>query len=66
MKIIINIALVLFYTLLVFFAVIWFLAHGSGHEIPLETDLSIAGFIVLDILVILVLRFAKKRISKDE
>ena len=66
MKIIINIALVLFYILLVFFAVIWFLAHGSGHKISLETDLSIAGSIVLDILVIVVLRFAKKRITKEE
>ncbi|PIF30441.1 hypothetical protein CLU81_0867 [Flavobacterium sp. 9] len=38
MRISIYILLVVFYILLGLVVILWFMYHGSGHKIPIETD----------------------------
>lgn len=52
MKVALYVLLVLFSLSLLFLCFTWFLYHGSGHNIPVKTDLSIAVSILINIGVI--------------
>lgn len=66
MKTVIHFLLVVFYILLSLFSFLWFMYHGSGHKIPIETDRSFIFSILINILIIIILKIILKRISRKE
>lgn len=66
MKAVVYFLLVIFYIVLALLSFLWFMYHGSGHKIPVETDKSFIFLILINILIIIVLKIILKRISRGE
>jgi hypothetical protein len=49
-----------------FICFLWFIYHGSGHNIPIETNRWLFGLTIVNIIIIGILIIALKRISKRE
>jgi hypothetical protein len=60
MKIVIKVIIVITYVLLVLNLFFWVAAHGSGHKIPLKTNLSFG----ISSLVLLALALSLNRYCK--
>lgn len=64
MKTITHILLILFVLTLLFICFMWFLSHASGHNIPDQTDLDTYSLMILNVLIISILLFALRKMSK--
>ena len=64
MKILIYILLVISILLFLLSCFIWFIYHGSGHIIPVETEQKILFFIIVLILITAFLIIMKFKVKK--
>jgi len=63
MKAVFVVCLLLFALVLVFLCFMWLLYHGSGHNIPVKTDISFAVSILVNIAIIVLLWVKVKKVS---
>lgn len=66
MKTLIYIILILFSISLIFICFLWFIYHGSSHNIPVKTDWWLLSLTITNILIISILILVLKKISKRE
>ena len=66
MKTIIYIILGLFCISFLFICFLWLIYHGSGHNIPIETDRWLLSLTIANILIISILIIVLKKIYKRE
>ena len=64
LKIIINIVLAILIILLVANGLFWFLAIGSGHNIPKSTNYGLAKSFIILVILIVIIYLLKNRITK--
>lgn len=63
MKAILVFCLLLFTLVLAFLSFTWLLYHGSGHDIPVKTDIGFAVSVLINIAVIVLLWVRLKKRS---
>lgn len=63
MKAILVVCLLLFVLVLVFLCFMWLLYHGSGHNIPVKTDISFVLSTLVNIAIIVLLWVIVKKVS---
>ena len=66
MKTILYILLVLFSISFIFICFLWFIYHGSGHNIPIETDRWLLSLTIVNVFVIIALLITLNKISKNQ
>jgi hypothetical protein len=66
MKTILYILLVLFSISFIFICFLWFIYHGSGHNIPIETDRWLLSLTIVNVFVIIALLITLYKISKNQ